>query len=274
VDGTALSGPSLDYVSNSGTLHFPANTTSGSFQLTILDDSFSEDAAVPPTVPRDPADGPDPNDPKVREEFLIQFTTDSPFASGRTKSVHIVDDEASSPPGTSEMTIEDAESTEGSCENVSAPESCGSLNQIEFTVTIDPGPPAGEISVFYETQDITATAGEDYEPVSGTLLFRTDDVTTPMTETVTVNILADRALEDDELFLLKLSDPSGLVSIADNSGIATISDDDYGGQAFGAHGATPWANCRRSLEPPTSLRMNSRISITTSFTGGMPPTRR
>lgn len=62
-----------------------------------------------------------------------------------------------------------------------------------------------QVSVFYETEDGTATAADnDYTPCKGTLVFE------PMQEkaTVEIAIMDDDFYEPDEEFYLKLSNPS------------------------------------------------------------------
>ena len=61
------------------------------------------------------------------------------------------------------------------------------------------------VTVHYETADDTATAGEDYTPVSGTLTFDPADSVT--SQSVTIPILNDTAADDGETFQLKLSAP-------------------------------------------------------------------
>jgi hypothetical protein len=61
------------------------------------------------------------------------------------------------------------------------------------------------VSVNYETRDGTALAGEDYQPVNGTLTFNPGE----RAKTVTVVLTADGLPEPDETFYLGLSNPSG-----------------------------------------------------------------
>jgi hypothetical protein len=61
------------------------------------------------------------------------------------------------------------------------------------------------VSVNYETRDGTALAGEDYQPINGTLTFNPGE----RAKTVTVVLTADALPEADETFYLGLSNPSG-----------------------------------------------------------------
>ena len=59
------------------------------------------------------------------------------------------------------------------------------------------------VTVHYETADGTATANQDYRPVSGTLTFDPADPST--SQSVMIPILTDTALDDGETVLVKLS---------------------------------------------------------------------
>ena len=61
------------------------------------------------------------------------------------------------------------------------------------------------MTVHYATADGTATAGDDYTPVSGTLTF--DPSTGQTTLPVSIPILADTVPDDDETVLVNLSAP-------------------------------------------------------------------
>jgi len=61
------------------------------------------------------------------------------------------------------------------------------------------------VSVDYETRDGTALAGEDYQPVNGTLTFNPGE----RAKAVTVVLTADGLPEPDETFYLALSNPGG-----------------------------------------------------------------
>jgi uncharacterized repeat protein (TIGR01451 family) len=75
----------------------------------------------------------------------------------------------------------------------------------EFSVSVWPTPLL-PVSVDYATADVTATAGADYVPVSGTLSLAPGTATA----SVTVPVLEDGVLEPDEYFSLDVSAPSGV----------------------------------------------------------------
>ena len=91
-----------------------------------------------------------------------------------------------------------------------------------FTVTLDKAAsPGAEVTVDYATQDGTATAGEDYESVSGTLAFAAGETE----HTVEVPTLDDALDEGAETLTLRLS--AGVnASLADPEGVGTITNDD------------------------------------------------
>ena len=89
-----------------------------------------------------------------------------------------------------------------------------SLDTASFDYTTAPRPSEG---------DKGATPGEDYTSTSGTLSLAAGDTRA----TVTVPIIADLSDEFDETFLLKLSNPVGLV-FRDTVAVGTIFDDDDG----------------------------------------------
>ena len=81
---------------------------------------------------------------------------------------------------------------------------------------------ADEVTVDYATEDATATAGDDYTAVSGTLTFSAGQTT----KTVSVALVNDAAEEPAETFDLKLSSPSSGAVLGDDTATALILDDD------------------------------------------------
>jgi Calx-beta domain-containing protein len=96
----------------------------------------------------------------------------------------------------------------------------------------------GGTSVDYATGSGSATPGIDYLPASGTLILPQGT----NSDTITVPVLGDPAVEPNETFLLVLSNPQGGV-IDDGEGQATIVDDDIGPVPVTtelAHGSQVW----------------------------------
>ena len=80
---------------------------------------------------------------------------------------------------------------------------------------------AQAITVGYATGGGTATAGTDYQAVTGILTFSPGT----LTRTLSVNVVGDTQVESDETFQVTLSSPSG-ATLGDAQGEATIGDDD------------------------------------------------
>ncbi len=78
-----------------------------------------------------------------------------------------------------------------------------------------------EVRVDFETEGFTALEGEDFDAVSGTLIFapNTQD------QTIEVNIVTDTLKEQDEAFTMKLSNPVN-ATIATESATGSIRNDD------------------------------------------------
>ncbi|HEX7770884.1 MAG TPA: Calx-beta domain-containing protein, partial [Pyrinomonadaceae bacterium] len=97
----------------------------------------------------------------------------------------------------------------------------GSVNMI-FTVTLS-APAPGPVSVNFATQDIvpasinTATAGDDYTATSGTVNFAAGE----QFKTILVSIKSDKKGENNESFLVVLSNPVGVI-IVDGTATGTI----------------------------------------------------
>jgi hypothetical protein len=77
------------------------------------------------------------------------------------------------------------------------------------------------VSVGYETADGTAAAAGDYATASGTLTFTPGETT----KTISIGVVADTAVEQDEAFSVVLSDPVN-ATIARGVATGTITNDD------------------------------------------------
>ncbi|WPF87976.1 cellulase family glycosylhydrolase [Cyanobacterium aponinum AL20118] len=85
-----------------------------------------------------------------------------------------------------------------------------------FIVTLSE-PSQKVVEVRYSTEDNSASAGLDYEAISGNLVFNPGETS----KTIAVNIFNDSVLEDNETLSLNLSSPVN-ATIEDGQGIATI----------------------------------------------------
>ena len=90
----------------------------------------------------------------------------------------------------------------------------------EFTVSLDQ-PAQNEVTVDYATSDDTATAGDDYESTSGSLVFSPSETE----KTVNVDVYGDTQVEGDETFSLDLSSPTN-AELGTSAATGTIVDED------------------------------------------------
>lgn len=141
-----------------------------------------------------------------------------------------------------------------------------------FTVTLSQ--PSGQnVTVVYATQDGTASAASgDYQPKTGTLTFYPGQTT----QTVTVTINGDTAVEGDETLFLVLSSPANatiaagqaVVTIVDDDGFGTIGTLDMisppGGSALRARAERMLERKQRhdpwfAIEPPRVVNLTRRL---------------
>ncbi len=140
------------------------------------------------------------------ETFLLILSNPSHATLGDGQAqATILDDDL--PPS---LSINDLSLVEGDANN----------GEITFTVTLSA---ASEktITVNYATENGTALAGSDYEAVSGSITFAPGETT----QTIRVVVFADTLGEDDEVFLVNLTNAAE-ASIARATGTVTIEDDD------------------------------------------------
>ncbi|ODB86577.1 hypothetical protein A3195_13330 [Candidatus Thiodiazotropha endoloripes] len=186
-DSTATAGE--DYTAASGSVSFADGVTSGSFQVTLLDDSEYEG------------------------DERITLTLSNPTGGavlGPTAQVDLVITEDDAAPATGLLVF--------SASDLGADEADG---LIEVTVERQGGS-SGAAQVNYATADGTAIAGIDYQVASGTLMFADGE----LSKTFEITIVDDALFEGTETINLILSDAVG-ASLGDTS-TATISvtDDD------------------------------------------------
>lgn len=104
--------------------------------------------------------------------------------------------------------------------------------ELVFAVTLSAAA-ASEVSVAYATSDASATVDQDYAATSGRLQIAPGATNAQ----ISVPVRGDTGAEDDETFLLTLSDPSANAALAVASATGTIRNDDISGPApvLGAH---------------------------------------
>jgi aryl-phospho-beta-D-glucosidase BglC (GH1 family) len=184
-NGTATAGS--DYVAKSGTLSFAAGETTKSIDVVINGDTLVE----------------------VDETFQVRLTAASGATILTSQATGTIrnDDQ---PPPVPAISVGNATVTEGNS---------GTVN-MTFTVTLSQAS-TSTVTVQYATADGTATAGGDYNALSGTLTFAPGQTT----KTITVAVRGDTLVESAETFRLLLSSPSG-ATISTATGTGTITNDD------------------------------------------------
>lgn len=118
------------------------------------------------------------------------------------------------PAGGADVSINSVSLTEGNSANAT----------LSFTVTRSNN--AGAFSVSYTTANQTATAGSDYVATSGTLNFTAGGA---LTQTVNVTVNGDTTVENDETFVVNLSNivnTTGTATLTVSQGVGTIVTDD------------------------------------------------
>lgn len=87
-----------------------------------------------------------------------------------------------------------------------------------FPITLSQSHPI-EVNINYATENLTAMAGKDYTPISGTLVFNPGEIS--KTLDITIQAISDRNLN----FIMRLSTPKNCTLTTQNSGNATIMPD-------------------------------------------------
>jgi hypothetical protein len=126
---------------------------------------------------------------------------------GTTSATRVATFRVQGPPSVS---IGDASVTEGNT----------GTTTMSFPVTLSAAS-AQPVSVTYATADETATAPSDYTTASGTLTFNPGE----KSKTVSVGVVADTAIEQDEAFSITISGSVG-ATIAVGTATGTITNDD------------------------------------------------
>ncbi|NJP11113.1 MAG: hypothetical protein HC866_17920 [Leptolyngbyaceae cyanobacterium RU_5_1] len=104
--------------------------------------------------------------------------------------------------------------------DVAISEGNNGASSLVFTVNLSSAS-TQSVTVDYATANDTATAGEDYTATNGTLTFNPGETS----QTISVPILGDTIVENNETFVVNLSNAVN-AAIADNQGIGTIQNDE------------------------------------------------
>jgi acetyl esterase/lipase len=164
--------------------------------------------------------------PQQDRQFVIEPLPDlsEPFEPlpGHAGVITIADDDRTG------FSISDARVTEGNGNDTVA--------QVNVKLT---GSFSAPVSVDYATVSGTATAGSDFTPVAGTLVFAPGETQ----KKIDIPIVGDTVPEDDEVFTVHLSNAVG-ASILDATAAVTIANDDevateYASLQYGEAGGQP-----------------------------------
>jgi Autotransporter beta-domain/Calx-beta domain len=158
VDGTATAADG-DYKKDSGVYVIPAGQTMTSFQVQFFGDDKVE------------------ND----EMFTVEASNVQNASPPPPVTITILNDDVPV------VNVSAATDTEGN----------SGMKPMLFTITMTP-PAAVPVNAAYQTADVTATAGQDYQAASGTLVFAPGE----SVKTVSVTIIGDTTVEPDETFSL------------------------------------------------------------------------
>ena len=82
-----------------------------------------------------------------------------------------------------------------------------------FNVTLS-GPTSGVVTVNFSTQNGTANAGSDFTGTAGVLTFNPGQIL----QAITVQVTGDVILENNEVFLVNLTNPSSNAQLATAQG--------------------------------------------------------
>ena len=182
-DGTATAG--VDYNSASGTITIPAGQLCTTITIGLLNEQVEE-----------------PN-----ETFTVTLSNAQGAVIDNGVATVTIEDCTDPPVEDPELEILDPELVQ-ECED----------DVVIFTVCLDKVS-TETVSVNWATQDLTASAGQDYVAGSGTLTFN-PGVTKAQ---ITISLIDDEDEESPETFQVVLSNPTNAL-IADGTGVATIQD--------------------------------------------------
>lgn len=202
--------PAFDHPNNSWTFttarHW-GESSLGTWTLTAVNSQSTAEEKIPPDFnwelnfygadypiePFEPIDFIAPDTPRIQVEDLLPIEDDEPITNPDP-----------------ELSINNVSLAEGNEDNT----------EFIFTVSLDKAS-TKTITVDYATADDGATAGGDYTAVEGALEFAPGEIE----KTITVPVIGDIEVEEDETFTINLSNPSE-AAIANSQGTGLIENDD------------------------------------------------
>jgi hypothetical protein len=201
-DGSAKAGS--DYTDTHGTLAFAAGETSKTFRVPIANDGAIESTET------------------INLSLAASAATGAPVFD--TSTVNILDNDNPQP------SVQLTDVAYG------ATEPSNGTATVDVTVTLSHAVD-GDVTVPVSTSDVaadnTATAGDDYTPLTDTIVFK-GRLNDPQgvgetSKTVHITVLGDTEVEGDEVFQVNLGSPTGASLGTPNSAPVTITDDDLPG---------------------------------------------
>lgn len=177
--------PGVDFIPTSGTIVFPPGSTNQTVAVPVIGDALDE----------------------LTESFMVNLFAPSEAVIGDGSSVGRIIDNDPAPM----LSVNDVTVLEGAL---------GTSTQALFIVRLS-APTTMTVSANFSTSNGTASAGSDYQPTSGTLVFPPGLTT----QSVSVVVNGDKLFETNETFFFNLSSPNS-ASLGDSQGAATILDDD------------------------------------------------
>jgi hypothetical protein len=200
-NGTAPGNVTVEFTTADGTAAAPGDFAATAGHLTFTPGQTSQTVTVP--VTGDTAVEPD-------ETFTVALSNPSgaDILDGQGAGTIINDDTDNPRP---QLSIGDASVAEGD----------SGATPATFTITLSQAPASGSVSVHWATADDTATAPGDYTAGSGDVTFAAGQ----LTRQVTVPVAGDTAVEGDETFTVRLSNPVN-AELLDAQGVGAIVNDD------------------------------------------------
>jgi serralysin len=191
-DNTATAGS--DYQSTGGALTFSPGEVSKTIAVTINGDTTFE-----------------PN-----ETFFVNLSNaENASISDNQGNGTITNDDPAPPVPT--FSINDVSIAEGN----------SGTSVATFNVSLSPAS-GTVVTVDYANAGGTATVDSDYQSASGTLTFAIGETS----KAVSVDIRGDTLVEQDETFIVNLTNATGGAIIDDNQGVGTIQNDDVADLVF------------------------------------------
>jgi len=197
---------SVLYSTRDGTATSPEDFESAGDRLTFEPGEMSRQIFI--TVYDDQEVEPD----EETFEVILSNPSNTELGTALATGTIIDNDEESGPPVDPRITGDDVEGEEGD-------------GELEFTVRLSEAA-AEKVTVDFESADLSAAAGEDYRPVTGTLVFSPGQTV----KTIPVMILDDEIEEEQERFGLRLANPVNAVISREVIHGIIIDDDTSSGQ--------------------------------------------